>query len=188
MSESDERPGQLPTDLVLGATVHAELVRRGETLATAESITGGSLADLVSASPGASESYLGGLVSYATEVKTGVLGVAHATVDEHGAVSAACATEMAARVRELLRADWGVSTTGVAGPTEQEGKPVGTVFLGLADARGERAVELRLSGDRAEIRAQTCRRAVHELLASLTVRSQQSQDAGVGGQEGFRDG
>jgi nicotinamide-nucleotide amidase len=168
MSEQDEEPGQLPDEQVLGATLHAEMARRGLTFATAESLTGGALADLVSASPGASESYLGGVVTYATEVKTGVLGVSEETVDEHGVVSAACAEEMAARVRELLGADWAVSTTGVAGPTEQEGKPVGTVFVGLAGPDGVTAHELDLSGDRAEIRAETSRAAADRLLSALT--------------------
>lgn len=164
MGTTDEA---LPDDQVLGATLHAELLRSGLTLATAESLTGGALADLVSASPGASESYLGGVVSYATSVKTGLLGVSQQTVDAHGVVSAECAQEMAAGVCDLLGADWALSTTGVAGPTSQESKPVGTVFVGLAGPEGVTAHELSLSGDRAAIRAQTCRAAVHELLAAL---------------------
>lgn len=167
MSEQDEEPGQLPDEQVIGATLHAELTRRGHTLATAESLTGGALADLVSASPGASESYLGGVVTYATSAKAGVLGVSEETVAAHGVVSAACAEEMAARARELIGADWAISTTGVAGPTEQEGKPVGTVFVGMAGPHGATAHELSLSGDRAAIRAATCRAAVDRLLAAL---------------------
>jgi nicotinamide-nucleotide amidase len=167
MSESDEEPGQLPTDQVMGATLHAELVRCSATLATAESLTGGALADLASASPGASDSYLGGIVSYATEVKTGLLGVSQETVDDHGVVSAQCAEEMAAGARKLIAADYALSTTGVAGPTEQEGKPVGLVYVGLAGPDGVSAHELRLSGDRAEIRHDTCRAAVDLLLKAL---------------------
>jgi PncC family amidohydrolase len=167
MGESDEAPGQLPTDQVIGATLHAELVLNEATLATAESLTGGALADLVSASPGASDSYLGGVVSYATSVKTGLLGVSEETVENHGVVSAECATEMAARVRELIGTDYALSTTGVAGPTEQEGKPVGTVFVGVAGPDGATAHELHSSGDRAEIRHDTCRAAVDLLLEAL---------------------
>jgi nicotinamide-nucleotide amidase len=152
---------------LLGATVHAELLRRKATLATAESLTGGALGDLISASPGASETYLGGVVSYATEVKTGVLGVRQATVDEHGVVSAECAREMAERVRGLLGTDWGVSTTGVAGPTEQEGKPVGTVFVAVAGPDGTRHSQLDLDGDRAEIRQQACVSAAKLVLDAL---------------------
>jgi nicotinamide-nucleotide amidase len=167
MSEQDEEPGQLPDEQVLGATLHAEMARRGVTLATAESLTGGALADLVSASPGASESYLGGVVSYATRVKTGVLGVSQDTIDAHGVISAECAEEMASRARELLGADWAISTTGVAGPSEQEGKPVGTVFVGVAGPDGTSVHELNLSGDRAEIRAESCRAAADRLLEAL---------------------
>jgi nicotinamide-nucleotide amidase len=141
---------------LVAATLHAELLRRGQTLATAESLTGGALGDLVSAAPGASETYLGGVVSYATEVKVRVLGVRQETVDEHGVVSEQCAREMATGVRQLLGADLGVSTTGVAGPTEQEGKPVGTVFVAVAGPDGVACRRLELDGDRAEIRSQTC--------------------------------
>jgi len=103
----DERPGQLPVDQLLGSTVHAELLQRSLTLATAESLTGGALADLASASPGASETFVGGVVSYATSVKTGLLGVDPATVAEDGVVSARCAEQMASGVRALLGTDWG---------------------------------------------------------------------------------
>jgi len=163
----DEKPGQLPDQQVLGATVHGELVRLGQTLATAESLTGGALGDLVSASPGASETYLGGVVSYATEVKTGVLGVSRSTVDEHGVVSPECALEMAVGARRLIGSDWAVSTTGVAGPTEQEGKPVGTVFVGVAGPDGGTTRELHLDGDRAEIRERACSEAASFLLETL---------------------
>jgi nicotinamide-nucleotide amidase len=160
----DEQPGQLPDQQVIGAALHAELLERGLHLATAESLTGGALADLVSASPGASETFLGGVVSYATTVKQSLLEVEDATVAEHGVVSAPCAREMAAGVRALLGADWGVSTTGVAGPTEQEGKPVGTVFVGLSGPDGTTAHELHLDGDRSAIRAAACTAAANLLL------------------------
>jgi PncC family amidohydrolase len=152
---------------LLGATLHAELLRRGATLATAESLTGGALGDLVSASPGASDTYPGGVVTYATEAKTGLLGVRDATVEEHGVVSAQCAREMAERVRELLGTDWGVSTTGVAGPTEQEGKPVGTVFVAVAGPNGSQHRQLALDGDRAEIRQRTCVSAAKLALEAI---------------------
>jgi PncC family amidohydrolase len=157
----------LPDQQLIGATLHAELVRRDMTMSTAESLTGGALGDLVSASPGASETYLGGVVTYATEVKTGLLGVDEEVVADHGVVSAECAQQMAERVRELLGTDWGVSTTGVAGPTEQEGKPVGTVFVGVAGPRSARAAALHLDGDRAQIREQTCTAAAQLLLEDV---------------------
>jgi nicotinamide-nucleotide amidase len=156
-----------PDPQVMAATLHAELLRRSAMIATAESLTGGALGDLLSAAPGASDTYLGGVVSYATAVKQKLLGVSDETVREHGVVSAECAAEMAAGVRALLGAEVAVSTTGVAGPTEQEGKPVGTVFVGVASDGGVRTTCLDLRGDRASIREQTCREAISAVLAEL---------------------
>jgi nicotinamide-nucleotide amidase len=152
---------------LMAATLHAELLRRGLMMATAESLTGGALGDLLSAAPGASRGYLGGVVSYATEVKQRLLQVSEETVEKHGVVSAECAAEMAVGVRALFRADVALSTTGVAGPTEMEGKPVGTVFIGVAGPDHVRTVDLHLDGERPEIRAATCREAVQALLAEL---------------------
>jgi len=151
----------------LGAQLHAELAQRGLTVATAESMTGGSVADLVSAAPGASATYVGGVVSYATEVKQQLLGVSESTVAEHGVVSSPCAAEMAAGVRGLLGTDYGVSTTGVAGPDPQEDKPVGLVYVGIAGPHGVDTHELRLAGERAEIRAEATRAAVRFLLEAV---------------------
>lgn len=142
--------------------VQSTLLARGETVCCAESLTGGELAALLSRTPGASAVFRGGVVSYATEVKRAVLGVTAPRV-----VSAECATQMAASVRALLGADWAVATTGVAGPDPQDGEPVGTVFIGIADERGSEAVRLALSGTRDEIRAATCRAALDELAARL---------------------
>ncbi len=123
----------------------------GVSLATAESLTGGQLAAAVTAVPGASAAYLGGVVSYATEVKVAVLGVPRDVVDGVGAVSAECAVAMARGVRTLLGASYGVSTTGVAGPEQQEGKPVGRVHLAVAGPSGEATRQLDLPGDRAAV-------------------------------------
>lgn len=152
----------------IGARLHAALLSRGMTLATAESLTGGTLADLVSAAPGASETYLGGVVSYATEVKVRVLGVRAETVEAYGVVSARCAAEMATGVRSLVGADWGVSTTGVAGPTTQEGRPVGTVFVAVAGPEGVSGRALHLQGTRAEIRGQACVAAATMVLEAVS--------------------
>lgn len=151
----------------LGAHVHAELVRRGQTISCAESLTGGAVADALSAAPGASESFVGGVVSYATAVKTGLLGVPESLIAEHGVVSAPCAAAMADGVRTLLGTDWAVSTTGVAGPDSQEGKPVGRVYVGVSGSVGTTTHELALEGDRGEIRAETVRRAVEAVLLQL---------------------
>ena len=136
----------------LAADLHALLVERGETVASAESLTGGGLADLLSSTPGASSSYVGGVVSYATSVKVKVLGVPAELVERYGVVSEECAGAMATGARDVLGATWAVSTTGVAGPTEQEGQPVGLVWLATCvDGEGA-AVPVRLPGDRERIR------------------------------------
>lgn len=149
------------------ARLLATLEARGSTLAVAESLTGGLLAGLLTSVAGASAVVRGGVVAYASDVKVSLLGVPASVVDEHGVVSAACASAMAEGVRDVLRATYGLSTTGVAGPDTQEGRPVGTVYVGVAGPDGASAVELHLAGDRAAIRGATCERAVQALLSAL---------------------
>lgn len=146
----------------LAAVVHRELLRRRATVACAESITGGGLADLLSGTPGASASYVGGVVAYATRVKRDLLGVTAAQV-----VSADCAAQLAVGVRKLMDADWALSTTGVAGPDSQDDQPVGTVFVGVAGPGVEQVRQLALDGDRARIRALACGEALQALLDEL---------------------
>jgi PncC family amidohydrolase len=148
----------------LAATVIRELKEQGLRLGSAESLTGGGLGSVLTSVPGASAVYVGGVISYATRVKVEVLGVPMAIVLGDGVVSAPCARAMAAGVRGVLGVDVGVSTTGVAGPDRQEGKPAGTVFVAVADARGEAVRALHLSGDREAIRTATTQAAL-ELLA-----------------------
>src|SRR3954471_16795761 len=107
------------------------LLERGETVATAESLTGGQLAARLTDAPGASKTYLGGVVAYATSVKVAVLRVPEALVEEHGVISSECALAMARGAVGVTGATWGIATTGVAGPDEQEGHPPGTVHVGL---------------------------------------------------------
>jgi nicotinamide-nucleotide amidase len=149
------------------AALHRELQARGETVATAESLTGGGLADLLTGPSGASASYVGGVVSYATSMKESVLGIPVELVASYGVVSAECAEAMAVGVRRLVGATWAISTTGVAGPTEQEGKPVGTVYVAVAGPSAVQSVELALDGDRAAIRAQTCGIALDQLRTAI---------------------
>ncbi|GAA1808548.1 CinA family protein [Nocardioides hankookensis] len=141
-------------------SVHALLRAAGETVATAESLTGGRLAALLTGVPGASDVYVGGVVTYATELKASLLGVPERVIEEHGVVSSECAQAMAAGVRALTGATYGVATTGVAGPAEQEGKPAGTVFVGIAGPDLVAAVALELRGRRGQIQDRTCREAL----------------------------
>ena len=143
------------------------LVLRGATLATAESLTGGRLAARVTGVAGASRVYLGGVVAYATEAKQQLLGVPADLVARHGVVSAECARAMAEGARTALGATYALSTTGVAGPEEQEGKPVGTVFVGVAGPGDTTVTALELVGDRASVQDRTCREALSALAARL---------------------
>ncbi len=134
-------------DVNMEAAVLALLRERGLSLAVAESVTGGLLAARLTDVPGASDAFRGGVVAYASEVKYQQLDVPEGPV-----VSAETASAMAAGVRKRLNADIGLATTGVAGPTEQENQPVGTVFLGLALGDDVEAVQVQLPGDRMRIR------------------------------------
>jgi len=151
----------------VAASLVAALVARGETVATAESLTGGLLGGAITSVSGSSAVYVGGVVSYATRAKEELLAVPAELVLEEGVVSAACAESMARGVRRLLGTAHGVSTTGVAGPDPQDGHPVGTVFVGLASLAGSWSVALHLEGDRAEIRAATVEAALDALLSAV---------------------
>ncbi|MEO5851210.1 MAG: nicotinamide-nucleotide amidohydrolase family protein [Nocardioides sp.] len=166
MRDASSADGQAAALLVL-------LARAGATLATAESLTGGRLAALVTSVPGASRVYVGGVVAYAPAVKQSVLGVPHDLVLRHGVVSAECARAMATGVRSLTGAEYAVSTTGVAGPDPSEGQRPGTVFVGVAGPAGDHALALMLAGDRAAIADLTCR-------AALTALSDMLADSGSG--------
>jgi nicotinamide-nucleotide amidase len=163
------------------ATTVDALRRHGATVATAESLTGGRLAALMTEVPGSSEVYRGGVVAYASEVKVDVLEVPEAVVERHGVVSAECALAMARGIRRLMGATYGVSTTGVAGPEEQEGKPVGTVFVGLAGADGDEAVlALELVGDRTAIQDRTCDEALHAVVGHVSAGNVPGEEPGLG--------
>ena len=138
----------------LAAGILAELRHRNETLASAESLTGGMIGALLTDVPGASESYLGGVISYATGLKAVLAGVEEATLAELGPVAARTALEMAHGVAVKCNADWGLAATGVAGPDDQNGHPVGQVFVAVSHQRSDlfSVRELALEGDRTMIR------------------------------------
>ncbi len=151
----------------LAAEALTLLAGAGASLATAESLTGGRLAAAVTSVPGASASYLGGVVSYATELKESLLGVPHELVERYGVVSGECARAMAEGCRRATGATYAVATTGVAGPDLQEGKPVGTVFVGIAGPEGVTALAMELAGDRPQIQERACREALSALCGIL---------------------
>jgi nicotinamide-nucleotide amidase len=151
----------------LARQVHALLQAHGQTVAVAESLTGGLVAAALTDIPGASASFRGGIVSYATELKAALLGVDAAMLARHGAVYAPVAAAMAAGVRTRLGASYGLATTGVAGPEPQDGQPVGTVHIAVSADDDTVVRTLALSGDRSQIRRLTVERALGLLLGRL---------------------
>jgi len=146
--------------------VVAGLVACGQTLAVAESLTGGLLASTIVEVPGASAAFRGGLVVYATDLKTTLAGVDATLLAERGPVDADVAIALAQGVRARCGSDWGLATTGVAGPTEQDGIKVGTVYIGLSSPTAQsraRLLQLPEKLGRSAIR----RRTVDESLAWL---------------------
>ena len=143
----------------------------GKTLATAESCTGGSLAQQLTAMAGASEYFRGGVVAYSNEVKECALGVRHETLMAHGAVSEETVREMAAGARERLGADYAVATTGIAGPgggTPE--KPVGTVWIAVAGPDGITAKHLKFGDRRAQTIERTCNAVWSELIKQVRTK------------------
>ena len=149
-------------DETMEDVVAAQLLERSLTLAVAESVTGGLIASRLVGVAGASQWFRGGVVSYASEVKFDLLGVPVGPV-----VSADAAEVMASGVRTLLKADIGLSVTGVAGPEEQDGQPPGTVFVGLSLGDTIQHAALRLPGDRPRVRAYSAISALDVLRRAL---------------------
>jgi nicotinamide-nucleotide amidase len=150
------------------AVVGTLLAARGETVAVAESCTGGRIADLLTSVPGASAWFPGAAVAYANAMKEIWVGVRAETLVRHGAVSEPVAREMAEGVRAVASATWGLSVTGIAGPTGgSEEKPVGTVFIGLAGPSGARVERHRFLPDREQVRTSSAGAALELLRLSL---------------------
>ena len=156
----DERPIEaLVLDLCRG---------RGLTLGTAESCTGGMVAERLTSVPGSSEVFVGAVVAYADEVKARELGVSREILERHGAVSAETAAAMAAGARERLGADLAVAVTGIAGPGGgSDEKPVGLVFLHVEGPDGSRSADFVFPGDRDSIRRRAAVTALHQLRRLL---------------------
>ncbi|HEY6742828.1 MAG TPA: nicotinamide-nucleotide amidohydrolase family protein [Lapillicoccus sp.] len=143
----------------------------GQTVASAESLTGGLVVSQLIDPPGASAVVRGGIVAYATDAKASVLGVDAELLADRGAVDADVAQQMAEGVRRVLDADWGVATTGVAGPDPQDGMPVGRVYVAVAGPDGTSVQQHDLSGDRRDIRDGAVGAALALLMKSLDATS-----------------
>ncbi len=146
----------------------AALLARKQTLATAESCTGGLVGAALTGLPGSSAWYLGGVVAYANELKIRLLGVPAETLAAHGAVSLETARAMAAGARAATGADFAVAITGIAGPSGgTPEKPVGLVFIGVAAPHGTATFKHHFSGSRAEIRQAATETALRHLLEAV---------------------
>lgn len=154
----------------MAPTAAADLVARltaaGQTVAVAESLTGGLVAAALTEIAGASIVVRGGVIAYATDLKAQVLGVDEVLLAQVGAVDADVAEQMASGVRSLMGATYGVATTGVAGPDQADGKPVGTVYVAVVGPGSSRVKALSLSGDRGDVRA-------HSVLAVLALLAEE---------------
>jgi nicotinamide-nucleotide amidase len=153
------------------ALVH-RLAERHETVATAESLTAGLVAATIADVPGASVVLRGGLVVYATDLKASLAGVPADLLADRGPVDADVAVALAAGARDRCGATWGIATTGVAGPTPQDGVPVGTVFVAVAGAQSgpvgpPRVATLHIDGDRPAIRRAAVRAALTLIAQAL---------------------
>jgi nicotinamide-nucleotide amidase len=160
---TEEAVAELATELLR----RARYVRR--TIAVAESLTGGMVAAALTAVPGASAVFRGSVTAYATDVKASLLGVDTGLLDRVGAVHPDVAGQMAEGVRRLCGADLGLATTGVAGPEQQDGRAVGTVFTALASPGGVEPAGWSFGGDRDRIRLESTAAVLRTALLRLNM-------------------
>lgn len=165
--ESHDASDDDVTGGLASALVHAAR-EQNLTLATAESLTGGMIGSAITAIPGSSDVFLGGVTSYASAVKHDVLSVGSDVLADQGAVSRECAMQMADGARTLIGSDIAVSVTGIAGPGgEEPGKPVGTVWMGVSTSNGCDAERFQFEGNRDDVRKQTVDAALSALLKEI---------------------
>jgi nicotinamide-nucleotide amidase len=148
------------------ADLVARLTAAGQTVAVAESLTGGLVTAALTDIAGASVVVRGGVVAYASDLKAQMLGVDEVLLAQVGAVDADVAEQMASGVRSLMGATYGLATTGVAGPDQVDGKPVGTVYVAVVGPGSSRVKALSLSGHRGDVRA-------HSVLAVLALLAEE---------------
>jgi nicotinamide-nucleotide amidase len=158
--------------LRLAEDVIGLLIARAQTVAVAESLTGGLVAAALTSVPGSSAAFRGGVVAYASDLKSALLGVPGALLAQHGPVHPEVAAAMASGARLRLGATFGLATTGVAGPGPADGHPAGTVFVAVSGPAGAAGAGLTLAGNRQDVRD----RSVHGVLSLLVsaLREQRS--------------
>jgi nicotinamide-nucleotide amidase len=153
-------------DETIERVIRRELEARGWTIGTAESATGGLVGRRLTSLPGASETFRGSVVAYASDLKSSILGVAGSTIEEHGVVSEATAEAMARGARSVLGVDVAVAVTGSAGPEPLE-QPVGTMIVAVATPTSSTVRTLHMPGDRERVRAYTATAALHLVLRTI---------------------
>lgn len=156
---------------MIEAEVIALLRSRGETVSTAESVTGGELAAALTAPPGASHVFKGGIIAYSIESKVVQLGVDIALIDERSVYSSEVAAAMATGALQRFNTEWSIATTGVAGPGSSQGNPPGLVWIAIAGAKVSEVLMLELQGDREEIRRGAVASALSTFARILSQRS-----------------
>lgn len=144
--------------------VHGRLVELGRTVGVAESLTGGLISVLLTEAPATSVTFRGGLVVYGTDVKHTIAGVRADDLTEHGAVHPVVAEQLASAARDRLGADYGIGATGVAGPGDQDGHPVGEVFMAIASPSAVTVNRYQFDGNREEVRLAAAAAALSDLL------------------------
>ncbi|HJV45381.1 MAG TPA: competence/damage-inducible protein A [Bacillota bacterium] len=166
----EERVGEFIygyNDDSLPQVVFSKLKQNSWKLALAESCTGGLVSRMITAIPGSSEIYSGGVVCYSADVKQNVVGVPEETIHQYGTVSEETALAMANKIRMLMNADIGLAITGVAGPNESEGKPVGLVYIGISSSKGDKVYKLNLSGTREGIQIRAAKYGFYYLFSDM---------------------
>ena len=153
-------------DETIERVIRRELEERGWTIGTAESATGGLVGRRLTSLPGASETFRGSVVAYASDLKRSILGVSESTIDEHGVVSEPTAEAMAEGARSVLGVDVAVAVTGSAGPEPLE-QPVGTMIVAVATPTSTTVRTLHMPGDRERVRAHTATAALHLVLRAI---------------------
>lgn len=144
------------------------LIKKGMTISVCESCTGGMLGNIITSIPGSSKYFSGGIIAYSNRVKEKIVGVRHATLKKHGAVSAQVAREMAQGVRKKLKTDLGIAITGIAGPSGgTKKKPIGAVFICLVTRKKICTEYHEFTGRRDHIRKAACKKALGSLKLLL---------------------
>ncbi|MFM9015250.1 MAG: CinA family protein [Candidatus Nanopelagicus sp.] len=151
------------SQLVITKSIIKRLAKLNKTLAVAESITAGGIAEHLTRVPGSSKVFLGGVIAYSDEIKISKLSIIKSDLKKHTAVSEQVAIDMAKNVRREFKSDYAISTTGVAGPRKAYGQRVGTVWVGISSEKESFAISLALSGDREVIRHATITSALAAL-------------------------